>query len=173
MSSIVTPRLPARDHQQAPIDAACWTVHILDADDEHDMTGLLMILLEFEFQPAGAADADALFLLGLGPEALKGSQRADANRNIDRSAASRMGGGEEITFAWQKPVSLGVYMLSTYARPDDGVLDITCGSVRYLNGAMRTKHQFIGIEKDEKHFCIAVDHVAADPDRMGQEQAAE
>jgi DNA modification methylase len=56
---------------------------------------------------------------------------------------------------------------------EDVVLDITCGSGSYLIGAMRTTHQFIGIEKDEKHFRIAVDRVAAEPNRIGQQQAAE
>jgi site-specific DNA-methyltransferase (adenine-specific) len=81
--------------------------------------------------------------------------------------------GEKISFATQKPISLGVYMLNTYARPSDVVLDITCGSGSYLIGAMRTTHQFIGIEKDERHFRIAVGRVGAESDRMGQPLAAE
>jgi DNA modification methylase len=81
--------------------------------------------------------------------------------------------GEKISVATHKPISLGVYMLNTYAGPGDVVLDITCGSGCYLISTMRTGHQFIGIEKDEKHFRIAVDRVGAESDRLGQEQAAE
>ena len=49
----------------------------------------------------------------------------------------------------QKPVSLGRYLIRTYSKPGDVVLDNTCGSGSFLVAAVQEGRNFIGIEKNE------------------------
>lgn len=54
----------------------------------------------------------------------------------------------------QKPIDLGRYLVKTYSKPGDVVLDNTCGSGSYLVAALLEGRNFIGIEKnaDNKLF---------------------
>lgn len=49
----------------------------------------------------------------------------------------------------QKPVELGRYLIKTYTRPGDVVLDNACGSGSFLVAAVLEGRNFIGIEKNE------------------------
>jgi site-specific DNA-methyltransferase (adenine-specific) len=48
----------------------------------------------------------------------------------------------------QKPVELGRYLIRTYTKENDLVLDSTCGSGSFLLAALSEKRRFIGIEKN-------------------------
>lgn len=49
----------------------------------------------------------------------------------------------------QKPIELGRYLIKTFTKPGDIVLDNTCGSGSFLVAAALENRQFIGIEKNE------------------------
>lgn len=49
----------------------------------------------------------------------------------------------------QKPVELGRYLIRTYTRPGDIVLDNACGSGSFLVAAALEGRKFIGIEKNQ------------------------
>ena len=49
----------------------------------------------------------------------------------------------------QKPIELGRYLIRTYTKPGDIVLDNACGSGSFLLSAIVENRQFIGIEKNE------------------------
>lgn len=49
----------------------------------------------------------------------------------------------------QKPVELGRYLIRTYTRPGDIILDNACGSGSFLVAAVLEGRNFIGIEKNE------------------------
>jgi len=55
----------------------------------------------------------------------------------------------------QKPVDLLRYLIRTYTKKDEVVLDFTCGSGTTLVAAVLEGRKFIGIEKEEKYFDIA------------------
>lgn len=55
----------------------------------------------------------------------------------------------EVFHPTQKPVSLGTYLIKTYTKPGDIVLDNACGSGSFLISAIKEKRNFIGIEKNE------------------------
>ena len=61
----------------------------------------------------------------------------------------------------QKPVSLLEYLIKTYTKEGDTVLDNTMGSGSTGVACKKTGRHFIGIEKDPKYFEIAVSRVAA------------
>ncbi|EQD51651.1 DNA (cytosine-5-)-methyltransferase, partial [mine drainage metagenome] len=50
----------------------------------------------------------------------------------------------------QKPVSLGQYLVRTFTRPGEVVLDNTFGSGSFLVAAVREGRNFIGIEKNDE-----------------------
>ena len=52
----------------------------------------------------------------------------------------------------QKPVALMEYFILTYTNKGDTVLDFTFGSCTTGVACVKTDRNFIGIEKDEKHF---------------------
>ena len=56
----------------------------------------------------------------------------------------------------QKPVALMEYLIKTYTNENDIVLDNTMGSGTTGVACINTNRRFIGIEKDEKYFEIAV-----------------
>jgi site-specific DNA-methyltransferase (adenine-specific)/modification methylase len=66
----------------------------------------------------------------------------------------------------QKPVSLARYLIRTYTKEGDVVLDNTFGSGSFLVGAVLEKRNFIGIEmnsnvtqyKTDKIDCISIAH---------------
>lgn len=55
----------------------------------------------------------------------------------------------------QKPISLLAYLIKTYTREGETVLDNTMGSGSTGVAAVKTGRNFIGYEKDEKYFDIA------------------
>lgn len=59
----------------------------------------------------------------------------------------------------QKPVELGRYLIKTYTKPGDIVLDNACGSGSFLVSALLENRQFIGIEKNEDVLLHKVDPV--------------
>jgi site-specific DNA-methyltransferase (adenine-specific) len=59
----------------------------------------------------------------------------------------------------QKPVPLMEYLINTYTSENDTVLDFTMGSASTGVGCINTSRNFIGIEKDDKYFDIAVNRI--------------
>jgi len=49
----------------------------------------------------------------------------------------------------QKPIELGRYLIRTFTKPNDIVLDNACGSGSFLLSAILEGRQFVGIEKNE------------------------
>jgi site-specific DNA-methyltransferase (adenine-specific) len=56
----------------------------------------------------------------------------------------------------QKPVSLMEYLIKTYTNEGETVLDFTMGSGSTGVACVNTKRKFIGIEKEEEYFDIAI-----------------
>lgn len=63
--------------------------------------------------------------------------------------------GESGFHPTQKPVPLLKYLIRTYTKKHETVLDNTMGSGSTGVAAVKTKRRFIGIEKDKKYFKIA------------------
>ena len=59
----------------------------------------------------------------------------------------------------QKPVTLMEYLINTYTKENEMVLDFTMGSASTGVACINTNRNFIGIEKDDKYFNIAVDRI--------------
>lgn len=59
----------------------------------------------------------------------------------------------------EKPVPLLEYLIKTYTNEGDTVLDFTFGSGTTGVAAINTGRKFVGIEKDEKYFDIAVERI--------------
>lgn len=59
----------------------------------------------------------------------------------------------------QKPVALMEYLIRTYTNPGDTVLDFTMGSGTTGVACQNTGRKFIGIEKHQKYFEIAVNRL--------------
>lgn len=59
----------------------------------------------------------------------------------------------------EKPVDLLAYLIRTYTDEGDLVLDNTMGSGSTCVAAVRTKRRYIGIEKEQKYYDIAVKRV--------------
>lgn len=59
----------------------------------------------------------------------------------------------------QKPLALIEYLIKTYSKEDDLVLDFTAGSFTTAIACIKTKRRFIGCELDETYFEKAVDRV--------------
>ena len=62
----------------------------------------------------------------------------------------------------QKPVELGRWLVRSYSKPGDIILDNACGSGSFLVAAILEHRRYIGIEKNESplHFGKPVDFVA-------------
>ena len=54
----------------------------------------------------------------------------------------------------QKPIALGQYLIKTFSKPGDVILDNTCGSGSYLIAALREDRDFIGIEKNAESYLF-------------------
>ncbi|MFA4817946.1 MAG: site-specific DNA-methyltransferase [Parcubacteria group bacterium] len=70
----------------------------------------------------------------------------------------------------QKPVELGRYLIRTFTKEDNIVLDNTCGSGSFLVSAVLEGRQFIGIEKNEEiylHKKQKMDYVKICEKRIG------
>lgn len=59
----------------------------------------------------------------------------------------------------QKPIALMEYLVKTYSKKDDTVLDFTMGSGTTGVACRNLNRNFIGIEKDENYFKIAKDRI--------------
>lgn len=69
----------------------------------------------------------------------------------------------------QKPIDLGRYLIRTYTKPGDLVLDNACGSGSFLLSAILEERNFIGIEKNEDvllHKVHPVDYIKICADRI-------
>lgn len=69
----------------------------------------------------------------------------------------------------QKPIELGRYLIRTYTKPGDVVLDNACGSGSFLLSAILEGRKFIGIEKNEDvllHKVHPVDYIKICTDRI-------
>lgn len=64
------------------------------------------------------------------------------------------------THPTQKPVALMEYLIKTYTRPRQVVLDNTMGSGTTGVACVNTGRRFIGIERDETYFKVACDRIA-------------
>lgn len=71
----------------------------------------------------------------------------------------------------QKPVELGRYLIRTFTKPGDLVLDNACGSGSFLVAAVLEERKFIGIEKNEEvllHKREAIDYIKICKQRVVQ-----
>ena len=62
----------------------------------------------------------------------------------------------------QKPIELGRYLIKTFSKPGDIILDNACGSGSFLLSAILENRQFIGIEKNENvllHKVKPIDYI--------------
>lgn len=59
----------------------------------------------------------------------------------------------------QKPVDLLEYLIKTYTNENELVLDFTMGSGSTGVACLNTNRKFIGIEKEEKYFNIAINRI--------------
>lgn len=69
----------------------------------------------------------------------------------------------------QKPIELGRYLIKTFSKPGDIILDNACGSGSFLLSAILENRQFIGIEKNENvllHKVQEVDYIKICTDRI-------
>ncbi|MFA6171470.1 MAG: site-specific DNA-methyltransferase [Patescibacteria group bacterium] len=60
----------------------------------------------------------------------------------------------EVYHPTQKPVELGRYLIRTFTKEGDIVLDNTCGSGSFLVSAALEGRKFIGIEKNQKTYLF-------------------
>ena len=63
--------------------------------------------------------------------------------------------GEKVNHPTQKPVELMEYLIKTYTKENETVLDFTMGSGSTGVACINTNRKFIGIEQDDKYFEIA------------------
>ena len=60
----------------------------------------------------------------------------------------------EVCHPTQKPVELGRYLVRTFTKENDIVLDNACGSGSFLVAAALEKRKFIGIEKNQEVYLF-------------------
>ena len=65
-----------------------------------------------------------------------------------------------------KPVALMEYLIRTYTREGETVMDNCMGSGTTGVACVSTGREFIGIEKDDKYFKIASERIANTPQRL-------
>lgn len=68
----------------------------------------------------------------------------------------------------QKPVALMEYLIKTYTIEGETVLDFTMGSGTTGVACVNTDRRFVGIERDDKYFQIALDRINAAKQERGQ-----
>lgn len=54
----------------------------------------------------------------------------------------------------QKPIALGRWLIRSYSKPDDIILDNCCGSGTFLVAAVLEHRRFIGIEKNHQSYHL-------------------
>ncbi len=75
----------------------------------------------------------------------------------------------EVYHPTQKPIELGRYLINTFTKPGDIVLDNACGSGSFLLSAILENRNFIGIEKNEDGFLHKkepIDYIKVCVDRI-------
>jgi len=82
-------------------------------------------------------------------------EKAMRRKIINRASAREEG----MIHPTQKPVELMEYLIKTYTNEGETVLDNCMGSGTTGVAAKKTGRHFIGIEKDEKYFEIAVNRI--------------
>jgi site-specific DNA-methyltransferase (adenine-specific)/modification methylase len=80
----------------------------------------------------------------------------------------------EVYHPTQKPVELGRYLIRTFTKEGDIVLDNTCGSGSFLVSAVLEGRKFIGIEKNDDVFLFKkheIDYVDISKQRVKEAEA--
>ena len=80
----------------------------------------------------------------------------------------------EVYHSTQKPVELGRYLICTFTKEGDVVLDNTCGSGSFLVSAVLEGRKFIGIEKNEDVYLFKkhkVDYIEVSKKRIEEAEA--
>lgn len=80
--------------------------------------------------------------------------------DIIQFAGVNMMDGAKTEHPTQKPVDLLMYLIRTYSKGGDVILDNCMGSGSTGVACMATGRNFIGIEKDEKYYSIAQDRIS-------------
>lgn len=73
----------------------------------------------------------------------------------------------------QKPIALGRYLIKTYTKKGDIILDNTCGSGSFLVSAVLEGRKFIGIEKNQEVYFFKkakADYIAISKERVTRAQ---
>jgi site-specific DNA-methyltransferase (adenine-specific)/modification methylase len=74
----------------------------------------------------------------------------------------------------QKPVELGRYLIRTFTKKGDIVLDNTCGSGSFLVSAVLEGRRFIGIEKNQEVYLFKkqeIDYIEVSKKRIKEAEA--
>ena len=66
----------------------------------------------------------------------------------------------------QKPVELCEYLIKTYTKEGEVVLDNCMGSGTTAVACIRTGRNYIGFELDEQYHAIAMERIAAEVDQL-------
>ena len=77
----------------------------------------------------------------------------------------------EVYHPTQKPVELGRYLIRTFTKKDDVVLDNACGSGSFLVAAVLEGRKFIGIEKNQEVYLFKhkkIDYIEVSKERVGE-----
>jgi len=80
----------------------------------------------------------------------------------------------EVYHPTQKPVELGRYLIRTFTKEGEVVLDNTCGSGSFLVSAVLEGRKFIGIEKNEDVYLFKkhkVDYIEVSKNRIKEAEA--
>ena len=75
----------------------------------------------------------------------------------------------EVYHPTQKPVELGRYLIRTFTKEGDVVLDNTCGSGSFLVSAVLEGRKFVGIEKNQEVYLFKkrkVDYIKISKQRI-------
>ena len=59
----------------------------------------------------------------------------------------------------QKPSDMLAYLINTYTKENETILDFTMGSASTGVACLKTNRNFIGIEKDDNYFDISVNRI--------------
>jgi site-specific DNA-methyltransferase (adenine-specific) len=76
----------------------------------------------------------------------------------------------------QKPIELAKYLIKTYSKEGDVILDNASGSGSFLIAAKETKRNFIGIEKNEESFLHRIkkiDFIKVTNERLNEKDQVE
>jgi site-specific DNA-methyltransferase (adenine-specific) len=88
----------------------------------------------------------------------KGTQRYPKNI-LEFSAQSGECANSKRLHPTQKPVALLEYLIKTYTNEGETILDNCMGSGSTGEACLKTNRKFIGIEKDDNYFDIAVNRI--------------